>query len=189
MFSKELESLIQATLVDGKIDDVEKKALLSRAKKEGVDPDELEVYINSLLQKRILSKTAEEDALEAKQREIKQNQVGVVCPYCGNPLPPMAESCPLCGQIILTAAVNEKIEKEMDEIIQLTKAFPGEAKSRLIKFTIKYASVPKVQVFAKQMQSQIRKSKLTVVWGICGLLFILCLIGLVLYATGLFEGF
>lgn len=46
MFSKELESLIEAALVDGKIDEIEKRALVKRAEKDGVDVDELEVYIN-----------------------------------------------------------------------------------------------------------------------------------------------
>ena len=52
MFSKELENLIQATLEDGVLEDNEKAALIKRAQKEGVDLDELEIYINSLLQRR-----------------------------------------------------------------------------------------------------------------------------------------
>ena len=52
MFSKELESLIQATLEDGILEDNEKAALVKRAQKEGVDLDELEIYITSILQRR-----------------------------------------------------------------------------------------------------------------------------------------
>ena len=52
MFSKELESLIQATLEDGKLEDFEKAALAKRAQAEGVDLAELEIYINSLRQRR-----------------------------------------------------------------------------------------------------------------------------------------
>ena len=52
MFSKELENLIKATLVDGKLEDFEKAALLRRAQNEGVDPTELSIYINSILQKK-----------------------------------------------------------------------------------------------------------------------------------------
>ena len=52
MFLKELENLIQATLEDGVLEPYELEALQKRAKAEGVDLTELEIYINSLLQKR-----------------------------------------------------------------------------------------------------------------------------------------
>ena len=52
MFSKELENLIQATLEDGVLEEHEKAAIIKRAEREGVDIAELEIYINSLLQKR-----------------------------------------------------------------------------------------------------------------------------------------
>ena len=45
MFSKELESLIQATLQDGLLTDQEKAVLIRRAQNEGVDLDELDIYI------------------------------------------------------------------------------------------------------------------------------------------------
>ena len=52
MFSKELENLIQATLEDGILEDYEKAALVKRAEAEGVDLAELEIYINSILQRQ-----------------------------------------------------------------------------------------------------------------------------------------
>ena len=52
MFSPELENLIQATLEDGVLEDYEKAALVKRAQAEGVDLAELEIYINSILQRR-----------------------------------------------------------------------------------------------------------------------------------------
>lgn len=56
MFSKDLEDLIQATLEDGVLEDFEKAALIKRAQAEGVDLAELEIYINSILQKRQTTK-------------------------------------------------------------------------------------------------------------------------------------
>ena len=47
MFSKELEDLINYSLLDGKIDKKEKKVIYKKAKEEGVDFDELEIYLNS----------------------------------------------------------------------------------------------------------------------------------------------
>ena len=52
MFSPELENLIQATLEDGILEVKEEAALIKRAQAEGVDIAELEIYINSILQKR-----------------------------------------------------------------------------------------------------------------------------------------
>ena len=52
MYSKEMEALIEATLADGKITEKEKEALVRRAENEGIDLTELEVYIDSILQKR-----------------------------------------------------------------------------------------------------------------------------------------
>lgn len=52
MFSERLEKLIQSSLQDGILTDQEKAAILKRAKAEGEDVDEIEIYIDSLLQKR-----------------------------------------------------------------------------------------------------------------------------------------
>ena len=52
MFSEKLEKLIQSSLQDGILTDQEKAAIIKRAKAEGEDIDEVEIYIDSLLQKR-----------------------------------------------------------------------------------------------------------------------------------------
>lgn len=51
MFSKEMEALIAASIEDGILTEQEKRVLVKRAEKEGIDLDELEVYIQSMLQK------------------------------------------------------------------------------------------------------------------------------------------
>lgn len=52
MFSERLDMLIQSSLQDGILTDQERAAIIKRAKAEGEDIDEVEIYINSLLQKR-----------------------------------------------------------------------------------------------------------------------------------------
>jgi len=52
MFSERLDKLIQSSLQDGILTDQEKAAIIKRAKAEGEDIDEVEIYIDSLLQKR-----------------------------------------------------------------------------------------------------------------------------------------
>jgi len=73
MFSKELENLIQATLEDGILEDYEKAALQKRAQTEGVDLTELEIYINSIMQKRKRELAQVEDA---KQESLDKKKEG-----------------------------------------------------------------------------------------------------------------
>lgn len=87
-----MESLIEATLADGVLTDQEKMVLVKRAEKEGIDLDELDVYIQSLLQKRHQAE-AERDA-----ENDRQSQMGGIkkCPNCGNVVQPGWAVCPMC---------------------------------------------------------------------------------------------
>ncbi|MBQ9558522.1 MAG: hypothetical protein IJV08_00860 [Bacteroidaceae bacterium] len=117
MFSKELENLIEATLMDGRLEENEKAALVKRAQREGVDLDELEIYIQSILQKR---KQEQNKAENAKQEEIDQRKkeaLGRICPQCHQPVPPLAVKC-ACGyefqshdSLSSVKVLMEKIEK------------------------------------------------------------------------------
>ena len=48
--SSELRSLINASLTDGKISSKERKVLMSRAEADGLNLDEFELYLDSLVQ-------------------------------------------------------------------------------------------------------------------------------------------
>ena len=76
MFSEELENLIQATLEDGVLEEYEKAALVKRAQAEGVDLTELEIYINSLLQKRQRELEKEKSAKIEKHAQEKKEAFG-----------------------------------------------------------------------------------------------------------------
>lgn len=93
MFSKEMEALIEATLQDGVITDQEKAVLIKRAQKEGIDIDELDVYIQSLLQKR------HQAAAEEEARKDRQSKFGTIkkCPNCGQQVQIGWAACPMCG--------------------------------------------------------------------------------------------
>lgn len=96
MFSKHLEDLIQATLQDGVLEDYEKEALLKAAKAEGVDPNELQIYINSILQKREQEKKAKRDREDMILERERIAAKGKVCPNCGRQVPPLTLKC-VCG--------------------------------------------------------------------------------------------
>lgn len=117
MFSKELESLIQATLEDGVLEEYEKAALVKRAQAEGVDLTELEIYINSILQKRQKEIDKERNEQVQKKAQEKKDALGAVCPKCGKQIPPLTLKCE-CGYEFTkqnsssaVQVLSEKIEK------------------------------------------------------------------------------
>ena len=119
MFSKELENLIQATLEDGILEEYEKAALVKRATAEGVDLTELEIYINSILQKRKKEHDLAENGKQEKIDQKKKEEFGRVCPNCGRQIPPMTVKC-VCGYEITTPGNSvssvQILSKKLSEI-------------------------------------------------------------------------
>ena len=122
MFSKELENLIQATLEDGKLEENEKAALVKRAQREGVDLDELDIYINSLLQKRQRELNEKKEAIYEKYEEKKKEAIGPVCPKCGKQVPPLTLVCD-CGYEFTKKKEVSSVQLLFEKInnIQLTE--------------------------------------------------------------------
>lgn len=119
MFSKELEALIEATLQDGVLEENEKAVLARRAEKEGVDLAELEVYINSLLQKRQQEANKQRAAEEKEFRAQKKESLGRVCPNCGRPVPPMTLKCE-CGYEFATGKAVSSVQLLNDKLNAVT---------------------------------------------------------------------
>jgi hypothetical protein len=109
MFSKELENLIQATLEDGVLEEYEKAALVKRAQAEGVDLTELEIYINSLLQKRKRESEVKKEAEYSEAEKKKKEEFGKVCPACGQQVPPLTLKCE-CGYEFTNAKVSYSMQ-------------------------------------------------------------------------------
>ena len=115
MFSKEMEALIEATLADGVLTDQEKTALINRAEKEGVDLNELEIYIQSILQKRQqeLEKKSREALAQHEEADLESEKLRAktlrVCPKCGTQIPHLSNACPNCGFIIEKTELDEKL--------------------------------------------------------------------------------
>ena len=96
MFSERLEGLIKAAMQDGILTDKEKQAILKRAEAEGEDPTEVEIYIESLLQKEQQTRRKQEDEKDEQLYKEKQAAIGKVCPNCGKHVPPLTIKCD-CG--------------------------------------------------------------------------------------------
>ena len=119
MFSKELENLINATLEDGVLEEYEKAALVKRAQAEGVDLTELEIYINSILQRRKKERTKAEEARQEIIDKKKKEAYGRVCPNCGKQVNSMTLKCD-CGYEFTNTAVRSSVEILADKIEKIT---------------------------------------------------------------------
>ena len=129
MFSKELENLIQATLEDGKLEDHEKAALIKRAQKEGVDLDELQIYIDSLLQRRQRELNEKKEAIYEKYEEEKKKAIGPVCPKCHKQVPPLTLKCD-CGYEFTTQKQVSSVQLLSDKISAIqSKAYNSDPDS------------------------------------------------------------
>lgn len=115
MFSKELENLIQATLEDGILEDYEKAALVKRAQIEGVDLAELEIYINSILQKRNRELENEKKAKREQAEKEKKEAFGRRCPNCGAQVPPLTLKCE-CGYEFTNSNNGSSIQLLLNKI-------------------------------------------------------------------------
>lgn len=119
MFSKELENLIQATLEDGKLEDYEKAALVKRAQAEGVDLAELEIYINSILQRREREANQKKEEKERTLNKQKKEAFGRVCPNCGAQVLPMAIKCE-CGYEFTGQKAVSSVQLLFDKLNNIT---------------------------------------------------------------------
>lgn len=119
MFSKELENLINATLEDGVLEEYEKAALVKRAQAEGVDLTELEIYINSILQRRKKEQTKAEEARQEIIDKKKKEAYGRVCPNCGKQVNSMTLKCD-CGYEFTNTTISSSVKILADKIEQIS---------------------------------------------------------------------
>lgn len=98
MFSQELQKLIEASLTDGVLTDKEREVIRKRALLEGIDPDEVDVLLDSELQKL-------QQKQEAAVKKVKK------CPNCGEIIPTMAVKCSVCGYEFREQEANGVVER------------------------------------------------------------------------------
>ena len=150
-FSDRLKNLIDNALEDGQLTEQEKNAIVRRAQAENEDLDEVDIYIQSLQQKRLkelkdeAQKKAEKErvasmiAREAKEKaeaeeEKERSTILRKCPACGATIPPLTAVCPGCG--IINEAFN--IDKEIITLIQTVQRADFEIKHGAIVGDFKY---------------------------------------------------
>lgn len=95
MFSKELQQLIEASLVDGVLTDKERTVIRKRALLEGIDPDEVDVLLDAELAKLSIAKSPK------KHGEVRK------CPNCGAVIEALSTKCPECGYTFAGVEANK----------------------------------------------------------------------------------
>lgn len=118
MYSEKLESLIEAILADGEIEDTEMAVLKKAAQKEGEDPDEVEIVARGRLAK--LKKAQAPSTPPPSMANAKQGNV-MKCPNCGSPIIAGKASCPECGYFFTNVKANssaEKLAAKLQELVE-----------------------------------------------------------------------
>lgn len=151
-YPEELTSLVEEYLTDGIISAKERQVLLNKAEKLGIDVDEFDLYIDAQQQKV-------DQVSDAAVRKAK----GKACPYCGKPVPQLAEQCPHCGQFI-TAEASEELEEILDELEDALVDFKAgrdidRNKAIVEKYSRKarmyYSSHPKIKAILAEVDKEI----------------------------------
>ena len=132
MFSKELESVIEAALADGVLTDKERAVLHKRAAEEGVDPDELDVVIEG----RLAKMKREEDWLRPAPPSDKFGDVKK-CPNCGEPVEPMAVKCSACGYEFRNVEALKSSQRLAEKLEAIEEAYRGKKVEKNMGFGIK----------------------------------------------------
>lgn len=170
MFSERLEKLIEATLEDGQLTQQEIDAIKKRAEAEGEDLNEVEIYIQSLMQKR--QQKAQKEANEAAREELvarkkaqeaqdkadEENEKarrGNVCPHCGTPIPPLTKICPECGKAISgnETVADKKLEEKIKTLINYTSSISSKDPELIAYSSRSYSKeVASAQALCKEME-------------------------------------
>ncbi len=122
MFSEKLENLIKACIQDGVLTDQEKQAILKRAESEGEDINEVDIYIQSLMQKADQERKLKEDEKDEQIEKERKKELGRVCPKCGKYVPPLTIKCE-CGfefhEIQKGKTSAQDLSDKIDEILSI----------------------------------------------------------------------
>jgi len=116
MYSPDFERLIQSVIADGVITDKERAVLHKRAQTEGIDIDELDVYIDGLVAQM---KPA------APKGPTKQGIV-TKCPNCGAVVEAGAVKCEECGYVFRGIEANSSIQKLSEILAKIDDSYKKE---------------------------------------------------------------
>lgn len=142
LIPEELDLLIQEFLTDGILTDKERQVVLKKAEGMGLDRDEIDLYLDAQVQKI-------DQVTDAAVRKRKSKE----CPYCGAPVPQLADKCPECGQFITPEASKELqdiLDKLEDALVNMKSRKDVERNKAIVeryarKAKLYYSNNPKMK--------------------------------------------
>lgn len=123
MYSERIESLIEAILADGEIEESELRVLKKAAQREGEDPEEVEIVVRGRLAKMQKSQSVGV-AVPSNVPDAKQGNV-MRCPNCGAEVVGGKAFCPECGYNFTNVKANSSAEKLAQKLQELSEKNGG----------------------------------------------------------------
>ena len=151
LIPEELNALIQQYLTDAVLTDKERQVILNKAEKMGLDRDEIDLYLDAEVQK-----------IDQKTDAAVRRQKGKTCPYCGAPIPQLADKCPECGQFITPEASDElkEIIDNLEEALVQFKSGKDLARSKATveryarKAKLYFSNNPKIKPLLAEVEEE-----------------------------------
>jgi DNA repair exonuclease SbcCD ATPase subunit len=198
LIPEELNELIQEYLTDGVLTDKERQVILRKAESMGLDRDEIDLYLDAQVQK-----------IDQQTDAAVRKQKGKQCPFCGAPVPQLADKCPECGQYI-TPEASEELKEIIDNLEEALIDFKSgkdlaKSKATVERFARKakmyYSNNPKIKPLLAEIETemadaenkakvQARKATASkvlsnkLIWGILAII-----VGIVLLVLGFNDGY
>ena len=149
---QELDDLIKEFLTDGIISPKERQVLLNKAQTLGLNLDEVDLYIDAQQQKA-----------DQAVATIMNQRKGNTCPYCGAPIPLLADKCPSCGQFITPESSKdlEEIFNHLEDALVKFKSCDNTAENQanveryIRKAKMYYSNNPKIKLLLQEVENEI----------------------------------
>lgn len=149
---QELDDLIKEYLSDGIISPKERQVLLNKAQALGLNLDEVDLYIDAQQQKA-----------DQAVATIMNQRKGNTCPYCGAPIPLLADKCPSCGQFITPESSKdlEEIFNHLEDALVKFKSCDNTAENQanveryIRKAKMYYSNNPKIKLLLQEVENEI----------------------------------
>lgn len=156
LIPEELDLLIQEFLTDGILTDKERQVVLKKAEGMGLDRDEIDLYLDAQVQKI-------DQVTDAAVRKRKSKE----CPYCGAPVPQLADKCPECGQFITPEAskdLQDILENLEDALVNMKSREDVERNKAIVeryarKAKLYYSNNPKIKPLLAEIEIEMEKAE------------------------------
>ena len=123
--SPELSMLIDSAIIDGEITDTSRETLHKRAMREGSEPDELDLIINSRIAKSKPTQTPptqqQQPPAPPAMPKMHSNKHGEIkkCPNCGEPIAAFSVHCEMCGHEFTNVEASTNISILFEKLQEL----------------------------------------------------------------------